>query len=129
MSQSHRLWRWSFTARLSTIGGDGYPHSVPIWFMCDGDDLIFISDRSARKTQNALANPKGAAIVGGDLADEAGYLLRGDLIVEDDPDQAVTHRMIDRYQTKAEGDATKAAWKNDDIAVIRLHPIAVSKVR
>jgi PPOX class probable F420-dependent enzyme len=116
-------------ARLSTIGADGYPHTVPIWYMMDGEDVLFISDRTARKTQNALANPKGAVTIGGDLTDDAGYLLRGDIRVEDDTDQRVTHRMIDRYEDKENGDRLKDAWKNDDIVVLRLTPKSVVQVR
>ena len=115
-------------ARLSTIGRDGYPHTVPIWYMLDGDDLVFISDRTARKTQNALINSKGAAAVGGDSDDEAGYLIRGDFAIEDDVDQAITWRMIDRYEDKASGTKLKEAWKNDDIVVIRLRPKSVIRV-
>ena len=116
-------------ARLVTIGSDGYPHVVPIWYMRDGDDLVFISDRTARKTQNALANPKGAATVGGDMTDDAGYMIRGDLVVETDTDQTFTWRMIDRYEDKESGDKLKEEWKNDDIAVIRLKPLSVVRVR
>ena len=50
---ARRFFEKKFIARLSTIGSDGYPHSVPIWYMIDGDDLVFISDRTARKTRNA----------------------------------------------------------------------------
>jgi len=116
-------------ARLSTIGRDGYPHSVPIWYMRDGNDLVFISDRAARKTQNALANAKGAAVVGGDNDDTAGYLIRGDLIVEDDLNQAITWRMIERYEDEVSGAKLKEEWKNDDIVVIRLKPKSVVRVR
>jgi PPOX class probable F420-dependent enzyme len=116
-------------ARLSTIGADGYPHTVPIWFMLDGDDVVFISDRTARKTQNALQNPKGAVAIGGDLDDAAGYLIRGDFVIDTDTGHVITHRMIDRYENKASGDRLKEAWKNDDIVVIRLKPKTVIKVR
>jgi hypothetical protein len=116
-------------ARLSTIGSDGYPHVVPIWYMRDGDDLVFISDRTAHKTQNALANPKGAATIGGDMDDDAGYMIRGDLVVETDTNQAITWRVIDRYEDKASGDKLKEEWKNDDIVVIRLKPRKVVRVR
>ena len=116
-------------ARLSTIGSDGYPHSVPIWYMIDGDDLVFISDRTARKTRNALANPKGAAVVGGDSDDEAGYMIRGDLLVEDDVDQAITWRIIDRYEDKTSGNKLKEAWKDDDIVVLRLKAKSVLLVK
>ncbi len=94
-------------ARLTTIGRDGYPHSVPIWFMLEGDDILFISDRTARKTQNALGNPKGSVVIGGDIDDEAGYMIRGDFVIVDDPDHAVTHRMVDRYENKEDGDRLK----------------------
>ncbi len=116
-------------ARLSTIGQDGYPHNVPIWFMLDGDDVVFISDRTARKTQNALANPKGAVAIGGDNGEEAGYMFRGDLAIQDDPGQVVTHRVIDRYTDKIDADKLKEAWKNDDVVVIRLTPKSVLKVK
>jgi nitroimidazol reductase NimA-like FMN-containing flavoprotein (pyridoxamine 5'-phosphate oxidase superfamily) len=72
-------------ARLATVGSDGYPHIVPIYFMRDGDDIIFGSDRDERKVRNALANSKGAVVIGGDPAtDEAGYLIQGDVSIEDD---------------------------------------------
>jgi len=122
------LFQKPLIARLSTIGQDGYPHTVPIWFMHDGADIIFISDRGVRKTQNALANPKGAVVIGGDIADGAGYMVRGDFVIQDDPDQVRVHRMIDRYQDKATGDQTKEAWKNDGIVVIRLQPKSVIRV-
>lgn len=119
-------------ARLSTNGPDGYPHTVPIWFATDrhADGSIsvwFISDRDARKTKNALADPRGAAAIGGDPADGDGYLLRGRITVEDDPQQERTHAMIDRYETGARN-ADRAAWKDDDIVVLRLHVERVTKV-
>ena len=121
-------------ARLSTNGPDGYPHSVPIWFAADSDDtgavsVWFISDRSARKTQNALADPRAAVVIGGDPADGLGYLLRGRISVEEDPNQTMTHRMIDRYETGERNGQLRAAWKDDDVVVLRLHIERVTQVR
>jgi hypothetical protein len=115
-------------ARLATVGADGYPHSVPIWYMLDGDEVMFMSDRAVRKVQNALAYPKGAVVIGGDRGDGAGYMLQGDLLVEEDPGQAVTHRIIDRYEQPERAAELKEAWKNDDVVVIRLKPVKVIKV-
>jgi len=121
-------------ARLATIGRDGFPHNVPIWFAMDRNadgshDVLFVSDRSATKTRNALANPRAGVTIGGDRSDTQGYLIRGTITVEDDPGQAVTHRMIDRY----EGGTPRArelreAWKNDDIVMLRLHPTSVINI-
>ncbi|MBI5031603.1 MAG: pyridoxamine 5'-phosphate oxidase family protein [Chloroflexi bacterium] len=44
-------------ARLATVGSDGYPHVVPIWFRREGDDILFGSDRNNRKVRNILVNP------------------------------------------------------------------------
>ena len=121
-------------ARLSTNGADGYPHSIPIWFATDVDEagvvsVWFISDRSARKTQNALADPRAAVVIGGDPTDGLGYLLRGRISVEDDPGQQMTHRMIDRYETGDRNGALRAEWKDDDVVVLRFHVERVTRVR
>jgi len=116
-------------ARLATIGVDGYPHIVPIYFMLDGDDLIFGSDRNNRKVKNVLSNPKGAVVIGGErIADEDGYMIQGDLSIEDDMDHAVTRRMLYRYETKEEAESNLAEWKNSDIVLIRLKSKTVIRV-
>ena len=116
-------------ARLATIGVDGYPHIVPVYFMLDGDDLIFGSDRNNRKVKNALSNPKGAVVIGGErTANEAGYMIQGDLSIEDDKDHAATRRMLYRYETKEEAERNLAEWKNSDIVLIRLKPKTVIRV-
>lgn len=117
------------TVRLATVGADGYPHVVPIYFMLDGDDIVFGSDRGDRKVRNVLANPKGAVLIGGNQKmDEAGYMIRGDLRVEDDVGHAFTRRMLHRYESKEVADRLIAEWANNDIVVIRLKPSSVTRV-
>lgn len=97
--------------------------------MLDGDDLIFGSDRKNRKVKNALSNPKGAAIIGGErTADDAGYMIQGDLSIEDDADHDVTRRLLYRYETEEEAERNLAEWENSDIVLIRLRPKAVIRV-
>ena len=121
-------------ARLATIGRYGFPHNVPIWFdvepAADGShDVLFVSDRSATKTRNALANQRAGATIGGDRGDTEGYLIRGTITVEDDPGQTVTHRMIDRYEAGTPRAAElREAWRDDDIVVLRLRPTSVVSV-
>lgn len=33
------------TAHLATVRPDGRPHVVPVWFVVDGRDLVFIPTR------------------------------------------------------------------------------------
>jgi PPOX class probable F420-dependent enzyme len=119
-------------ARLSTLGADGYPHTIPVWYDVegrgDGTEIVFVSDRSARKTRNLQRDPKAAVMIGGDPADGDGYLVRGDVTIADDAEHVVTHRMIDRYESGPRNDELRAAWKNDDIVVLRMRPRSVVRI-
>ncbi len=116
------------TARLSTHSANGYPHTVPVWFMLENDDIIFIAERRTRKIKNIALNPKGAVAIGGDPGDEAGYLIQGELTVEEDPDFAWMKRMTRFYEApeKAEHDIT--TWLEFDMVIIRLKPVHTIKV-
>jgi len=116
-------------ARLATIDPDGYPHVVPMYFLRKGDEILFGSDRDERKVRNALANSRGAVVIGGDPdRDEAGYLIRGDLSVEADADHAFLSKMFDRYETGPEAEQHRAEWAEADIVVIHLRPKRVVRV-
>jgi PPOX class probable F420-dependent enzyme len=39
------------TAKLATVTADGGPHVVPVWFVLDGDDLIFTTHKTSRKAK------------------------------------------------------------------------------
>ena len=115
-------------ARLSVVDGDGCPHTVPVWFMLDGDDVVFISARDTRKVGYIGANPKGAVIIGGDSGDEAGYLIKGTLAIEEDPDGVWLKKLTFRYEEPALAAQHVAEWAPLDIVVIRLRPNKVIKV-
>lgn len=117
-----------FIARLATNGKDGYPHAVPLWYGIDGDDVIIISDRAAVKVTNALNNPKAAITMGGEPGDGGAYMIRGDLLVEEDPNQHWTRIITLRYETPEEAERVLESWKNDDIIVLRMKVRKVSKV-
>lgn len=116
-------------ARVCTLGADGYPHVVPMYFMLQGDDIIFGSDQDERKVRNALAYPKGAVVIGGEPAtDKAGYMIQGDLTVEDDPDHAILSKLLRRYESKKEVEQQLAEWAESDTVVIRLKPKRLIRV-
>ena len=78
-------------ARLSVVDSSGYPHTVPLWYAVDGDDIVMISVRNTRKVDFVRANPKASICIGGgegagtEIA--AGYLLKGDCRAEEDDDR------------------------------------------
>lgn len=116
-------------ARLASIGVDGYPHVVPIWFRRDGDDIVFGSDRDNRKVRNILANPKGAVVIGGELpSEDEDYMIHGDLSVTDDVNHASMRKLLLRYETKNDAKRLAAEWAESDLVLIRLRPRKVIRV-
>jgi PPOX class probable F420-dependent enzyme len=116
-------------ARLATAGRDGYPHVVTIWFMRDGDDIVFACERGDQKVQNALRNPKAAVVIGGDpKRDEAGYMIQGTLSVEDDPDHVIGRRMATRYLSQRRSEQFLAEYGSNGPVTLRLRPAKVIPV-
>ncbi len=115
-------------ARMSTIDAGGYPHTVPVWFMLDGDEIVIISERGTRKVAHIEANPRGALSIGGDPGDGAGYLLKGDFSIEEDPGYAWMERLTRHYEQGERAEQDIAAWSALDMIVIRLRPKSLVKV-
>jgi len=126
--QAHRFLEKPLLARLSTIDQDGYPHTVPVWFMLDGGDVVFISSRDTRKVRNIIANPKGAVTIGGEPADNGGYLIKGDVSIEEDPGDVWVKKFCYHYEDKAKAEQDIADWAELDIVLLRLKPKIIVKV-
>jgi hypothetical protein len=112
---------------MSTSDPEGYPHTVPVWFALDGDDLVIISVRQTRKVDHILANSKGAVTIGGDPGDGGGYLIKGEFSIEEDPEDAWVRKLTHRYEEPEQAEKDIAAWADLDMIVLRLKPKAVLK--
>ena len=45
------------TGKLATVRADGRPHVVPIWFVLDGDDLVFTTGAHRSRPATGGARP------------------------------------------------------------------------
>jgi glycine/D-amino acid oxidase-like deaminating enzyme len=115
-------------ARVSVIDLNGYPHTVPVWFLLDGDDIVIISWVDTCKVGYIRVNPKGAVTIGGDTDDGAGYLIKGDFVIEPDPDDTWVKKLTYRYEPPDKAAQDVASWADLDIVVLRLKPNKVIKV-
>jgi PPOX class probable F420-dependent enzyme len=115
-------------ARMSTLGADGYPHTVPVWFMLDGEEIVVISVRKTRKVGHIKADPRGAIMIGGDVQDGTGYLIKGDFQIEEDPGLKWMKTVTLHYESGAQAEKDIADWSKLDMIVIRLKPKSVTKV-
>ena len=56
------------TAKVATIRPDGRPHVVPVWFVLDGEDLVFMTGAGTVKGRALARDPRLSLAV--DLEDE-----------------------------------------------------------
>jgi PPOX class probable F420-dependent enzyme len=75
------------TGKLSTVRADGSPHIAPIWFVLDGDELVFTTGKETVKGRN-LANEKRAALcVDDDRPPFAFVIVQGRASLSEDLDE------------------------------------------
>ncbi|MFE1197149.1 PPOX class F420-dependent oxidoreductase [Streptomyces olivaceoviridis] len=54
------------TGKLSTVRADGSPHVAPIWFLLDGDELVFNTGKNTAKGRNLARDGRVALCVDDD---------------------------------------------------------------
>ena len=92
------------TIILVTIGRDGYPHAVPMWFLVEEDGSVLMTTYGrSQKVVNVRRNPRVALLVeSGTRYDELkGVLLRGDAEVVDNETLCV--RVLTKIHAKHSG--------------------------
>ncbi|RSM74225.1 PPOX class F420-dependent enzyme [Actinoplanes sp. ATCC 53533] len=75
------------TGKLSTVRADGSPHVTPIWFLLDGDDLVFTTGAASVKGRNLLRDGRFALCVDDDRPPFAFVVLQGRVAVSEQPDE------------------------------------------
>lgn len=74
------------TGKLATAGRTG-PTVVPIWFVVDGDDLVFNTGPESAKARRLRAEPRAAICVDEEEFPYAYVLVRGPVtLIEQAPD-------------------------------------------
>jgi PPOX class probable F420-dependent enzyme len=72
------------TAKLATSGPGGQPHVMPVWFVLDGDELVFTTWGDSVKGRNLRGNPRAAVIVDEEVAPYAFVHIRGHVTLSED---------------------------------------------
>ena len=76
---------------LTTIGPDGYPHTVPLGYFRLGDDILMGVMGNTRKLQNIQDNPKVSLLLesGSSMQDIKGLMVQGTATVHSDPEETL----------------------------------------
>ena len=78
---------------LSTIGPDGYPHTVPLGYFRFGDQILMGVRSETRKVKNIQANPRVTLLLesGKKGEDIKGLMIQGMATVHTDPDETLRY--------------------------------------
>jgi len=72
------------TGKLATVRADGRPHVAPIWFVLDGEDLIFNTWHESVKGKNLQRDGRVALTVDEETPPYAFVLVEGIAEITDD---------------------------------------------
>jgi PPOX class probable F420-dependent enzyme len=71
------------TAKAATVTSKGLPHVKPVWFVLDGDDLIFTTHESYVMTRHLRRDPRVALTVDDQEAPYSHVIVEGMVTLTD----------------------------------------------
>lgn len=92
MQMSSAEWRdflqtGTRTGKLATIRADGRPHVVPVWFVLDGDDLVFTTGAESVKGQTLRRDPRVGLCVDDERPPYSFVFVDGTAKLSEEPDE------------------------------------------
>jgi PPOX class probable F420-dependent enzyme len=79
------------TGKVATVRADGRPHVVPIWFVVDGTDLLFMTGTDTVKGKSLARDPRVALTVDLEEPPYAFVTVEGTVTLSDDTAAMLPH--------------------------------------
>ena len=111
------------TAKLSTVRADGRPHIAPVWFVLDGDDLVFNTGKSTVKGRNLARDPRASICVDEEQPPFAFVVCEGRVTLSEEPGALLESaiRIGTRYMGPEQGEAFGRRNGVPGELLVRLH--------
>ncbi|MBN9099242.1 MAG: PPOX class F420-dependent oxidoreductase [Pseudonocardia sp.] len=75
------------TGKLGWIAADGRPLVAPIWFVVDGDDLVFNTGADTAKGKAIARDPRLVVCVDSEVSPYGFVQVQGEAVTSEDPDE------------------------------------------
>jgi PPOX class probable F420-dependent enzyme len=87
------------TAILATTRADGGPHAVPVCFVLDGDDVLFLTNDGTAKGRALQRDPRASLVVDDETPPFAFVIIEGTAQLSQSPDDIdrVAPEIAQRY--------------------------------
>jgi PPOX class probable F420-dependent enzyme len=121
------LTRGQRTGKVATVRADGRPHVAPVWFILDGDDVVFTTGKNTVKGKALARDPRVAIAV--DLEEPPyGYVLfEGTAKLSTDLDLLLVAAtaIARRYTSADEAEAFGRRNAVEGELLVRVHPTKI----
>jgi PPOX class probable F420-dependent enzyme len=114
--------------KLATVRADGRPHVVPVWFVFDGDDLVFNTGETSVKAQNIRRDPRVRLVVDDERFPYAYVAVDGVVSLSDDLEQMRlwATRIAERYVPEGQAEAYGARNAVPGELLVRVTPTRIN---
>ncbi|MEU8383743.1 PPOX class F420-dependent oxidoreductase [Streptosporangium sp. NPDC048865] len=75
------------TGKLGVVRADGRPHVTPIWFVLDGDDVVFTTHGNGVKGRSLRRDPRVVLCVDDETPPFSYVMIEGLVTLSADPDE------------------------------------------
>ena len=108
-AEQQQMLEDGWTLQVASVGKDGYPHLVAMWYAVIDGDIHFTTFRKSQKVLNLKRNPKISVMLesGKGYAELKGLVFEADAEIVDDPAYTakvmaqVGHKELMRVMTAA----------------------------
>ncbi|HWE63560.1 MAG TPA: PPOX class F420-dependent oxidoreductase [Chloroflexota bacterium] len=119
------------TGKLATVRDDGRPHVVPIWFVLDGETVVFTTGESSVKGRNIARDPRVALCVDDQQPPFSFVLVEGTAETAPNPPEMLewSIRIAERYMGPALAEQFGKRNAVDGELLVRLTPTRVIAIK
>ena len=118
------------TGKLATTRADGSPHVAPIWFILDGDDLIFMTGENTVKGRAMLRDQRVAISIDDENPPFAFAIIEGVVSISRDLEEMlpISIAIARRYMGDDQADEYGRRNAVQGELLLRLHRVKVTAV-
>lgn len=87
------------TGKLATVRADGSPHAVPVWFVLDGYEVVFMTWHESVKARSIQHDSRTTLVVDEEAFPYSFVMVEGTATISDDADDRRhwARRIAERY--------------------------------
>jgi PPOX class probable F420-dependent enzyme len=116
------------TGKVATVRADGSPHVAPIWFVLDGDDVVFMTGANTLKGKALLRDPRVALTLDLERQPYAFVLVEGRATISTDLAEMLplSIRIARRYVDDAVAEQFGARNAVEGELLVRVRPTKIT---